>query len=143
MFTDWELVLIDDGRVMTAPIVSLNSTILASIVRHNERKGLACRLNEAVRLSRGKLIARMDADDIAIRSGSRSRRISAVQSGIDLVASKALVFRGEGKFWVTVPPVTGDETSSRLLTKGFVFPHPTWCGRAAWFREHSMMKSEC
>ena len=61
---------------------------------------------------------------------------------IDLVASKALVFRGEGRILgVMSPPITGDEIMSRLY-EGIVFPHPTWCGRAAGF-ENIRTTSEC
>lgn len=137
-FTDWELVLIDDGsRDDGADRVAKFNDPRIRIVRHHERKGLACRLNEAVRLARGGMIARMDADDICYpeRLDVQTRFLQS-NPAIDLVASKALVFRGEGQFLgVMSPPVTGDEIISRLY-EGIVFPHPTWCGRAAWFRKH-------
>ena len=74
-FTDWELILIDDGsRDGGADRVAKFNDSRIRIVRHHERKGLACRLNEAVRLARGDIIARMDATTSATRSGWTCRQ---------------------------------------------------------------------
>jgi hypothetical protein len=55
---------------------------------------------------------------------------------VDLVASKALVFRGTGEILgVMAPPVVHDVIVAHPYN-GFVFPHPTWCGKAAWFRKY-------
>jgi glycosyltransferase involved in cell wall biosynthesis len=136
--TDWELVLIDDGsRDDSAARAATFGDPRIRIIRHEESRGLACRLNEAVRLARGEFIARMDADDI-----SYPQRLAAQvallrsESSLDVVACKALVFRGDGDP-VGIFPVAIDHAgiTSRPLS-GFRFPHPTWCGRAAWFRKH-------
>jgi len=133
--TDWELILIDDGSHDDgAARAAKFSDPRIRIIRHDESRGLACRLNEAARLARGEFIARMDADDI-----SYPERL-AVQVGvlrsdprIDVLASKAVVFRRQGEIVGVMPaPVTHDEIVARPY-RGFPFTHPTWCGRAAWF----------
>ena len=135
---DWELILIDDGsNDGGADLVEKFNDPRIRIVRREQRKGLACRLNEAVQLARADIIARMDGDDICY-----PERLS-IQAGflrsnpaIDLVASKAIVFRGEGRILgVMSPPTRHVEITSRFYD-GVVFPHPTWCGRAGWFRKH-------
>lgn len=135
---DWELVLIDDGsRDDGASHVASFDDPRIRIVRHIERKGLAARLNEAVGLARGLYIARMDADDICYPERLKAQ-IDFLRANpeIDLVASKALVFRGTGEILgVMAPPVVHDAIIARPYS-GFVFPHPTWCGKAAWFRKH-------
>ena len=135
---DWELVLIDDGsRDDGANRIAKFDDPRIRIVRHDERKGLASRLNEAVRLARGSFIARMDADDICYPDRLRAQ-LDFLQANpdVDLVASKALVFRGAGEVvGVMAPPLAHEDIVARPYN-GFVFPHPTWCGRAAWFRKH-------
>jgi len=136
--TDWELVLIDDGSRDDSPARAAafgDPRIL--IIRHEESKGLACRLNEAVRLARGELIARMDADDICYPE-RLAVQVGVLQAdpGIDVLASKALVFRRQGEIVGVMPvPATHDEIVVQPY-RGFMFPHPTWCGRAAWFRRY-------
>jgi len=136
--TDWELVLIDDGsRDDSATRVAAFGDPRIRIIRHEESRGLACRLNEAVRLARGEFIARMDADDICYPE-RLAVQVGVLRSdpGIDVVASKAVVFRRQGEIvGVMSTPTTHDEIVAQPY-RGFMFPHPTWCGRAVWFRKY-------
>lgn len=136
--TDWELVLIDDGSCDDGVERAAKAgDPRIRIVRHKESRGLACRLNEAVELSRGKFIARMDVDDICYPERlSTQTNLLLSNPKLDLVASQALVFRGQGDPLGIYPtPVTHDEIAADPLS-GFYFPHPTWCGKAEWFRKH-------
>ncbi|MBI3705159.1 MAG: glycosyltransferase family 2 protein, partial [Rhizobiales bacterium] len=137
-FPDWELVLIDDGsRDDGATRAAKFGDPRIRIVRHPESRGLACRLNEAVELSRGKFIARMDADDICYpeRLAAQTELLLS-DSRLDLVASKALAFRSQGEPLGLYPtPVTHTDIAADPIS-GFKFPHPTWCGKAEWFRKH-------
>jgi len=136
--TDWELVLIDDGsRDDSAARAVAFGDPRIRIIRHEESRGLACRLNEAVRLARGEFIARMDADDICYPE-RLAVQVGVLRSdpGIDLLASKAVVFRRQGEIvGIMSTPVAHDEIVAQPY-RGFMFPHPTWCGRAAWFRKY-------
>lgn len=136
--TDWELVLIDDGsRDDSAARAAKFGDARIRIIRHDESRGLACRLNEAVRLARGEFIARMDADDICYPE-RLAVQVGVLRSdpGIDVVASKAVVFRRQGEIvGVMSTPTTHDEIVAQPY-RGFMFPHPTWCGRAVWFRKY-------
>ena len=135
---DWELVLIDDGsRDDSAARAAAFDDPRIRIVRHEDARGLACRLNEAVRLAHGEFIARMDADDICYPN-RLAMQVSALRSdpAIDVLASKAAVFRRQGEIVDVMPvPTTHDEITARPY-RGFPFTHPTWCGRAAWFQKH-------
>jgi glycosyltransferase involved in cell wall biosynthesis len=131
--TDWELILIDDGsRDDSAARAAKFGDPRIRIIRHDESRGLACRLNEAVRLARGEFIARMDADDICYPQRLAAQvALLRSDSSLDVVTCKALVFRGEGDP-VGIFPGAIDHVgiTSRPLS-GFRFPHPAWCGRAA------------
>lgn len=65
-FTDWELVIVDDGSTdstRTFLEAAARADTRVHLVVHAENKGLPASLNDAIRVARGALIARMDADD--------------------------------------------------------------------------------
>jgi glycosyltransferase involved in cell wall biosynthesis len=137
-FTDWELILIDDGsRDDGAARAAQFGDPRIRIVRHTESKGLMCRLNEAIDLARGKFIARMDADDISYPERLVVQAaFLAANPELDLVAAKVVVFRGAGEPLGAISTPTTHREISADRFGGFNFPHPTWCGRTAWFRQH-------
>ncbi|RKX34145.1 MAG: glycosyltransferase family 2 protein [Verrucomicrobia bacterium] len=64
-FSEWELILADDGSTdRTAEIASTAARLDARIKVHRfEQRGLVPTLNDAIELARGSTLARMDADD--------------------------------------------------------------------------------
>jgi glycosyltransferase involved in cell wall biosynthesis len=147
-FADWELIVIDDGSTDDgAERVAAVEDPRIRIFRRTESLGLPRRLNEAVTLSRGEFIARMDADDVSypVRLATQLALLRR-EPALDLVASKALVFRGAGEPIGVFPVATAHEKIVARRVAGFYFPHPTWCGRAVWFRAHPyderMMKAQ-
>jgi glycosyltransferase involved in cell wall biosynthesis len=66
-FTDFEFIIIDDGSTDRSPPILAEFASRDPRVRIETRanKGLTKSLNEAIQLSRGEYLARMDADDIA------------------------------------------------------------------------------
>jgi len=133
--SDWELVLFDDGS--TDDSIAIVESIADSRIhlhRDGQCKGLATRLNQAVDLARGRFIARMDADDICFPD-RLEKQVAYLEShpDVDLMASGAVVF--SGRDLIGVMPVGSDHQDIiRQSFRGFPFPHPTWCGRAQWFR---------
>ena len=67
-FTDWEMILYDDGSAKTygsmiRKAASMDQRI--RYIREEKNKGLAHALNAGLALAKGKYIARMDSDDIS------------------------------------------------------------------------------
>jgi glycosyltransferase involved in cell wall biosynthesis len=69
-FTDWELLIHDDGSDseyidLIAELSQLDSRI--SCYRSEDNQGLAKGLNRCINLAKGRYIARMDCDDISLK----------------------------------------------------------------------------
>jgi len=135
---DWEMIVIDNGSSdHSGDIVEGFHDPRIRLVRESRSAGLAARLNQAVALSRGEFIARMDADDICFperlaRQVARLRK----EPRLDLIGCGAVVFTSEGKLVGEMPVGIDHRDIVARPFFGFPFPHPTWCGRASWFRNN-------
>ena len=135
---DWEFIIIDDGSSdRSADIVEAFCDERIRLIRELRCAGLAARLNQAVALSRGEFIARMDADDICFPE-RLSRQVARLREDaqLDLLGCGVVVFESGGELVGEMPVgLTHQHIVARPFV-GFSFPHPTWCGRASWFREN-------
>lgn len=138
-FLDWELIVIDDGS--TDDCINAISSLRDPRIRIQSdglRRGLAARLNEGINLSLGQYIARMDADDLCF-SDRLDRQVLFLENHpeIDLVGCKTLAFTlSEDDIFFHLLPYR--RTHRELIEspwKGVYLPHPSWMGRAAWFRK--------
>jgi glycosyltransferase involved in cell wall biosynthesis len=140
-FSDWELLVIDDGSADgTAAIVAGLSRDdgRVRLIADGEQRGLPTRLNQLLDLAQGELFARMDADDVAYPA--RLERQVAFLVGnpeVDLVGCSMLVFGDGGVPRGERPaPPSHDEIVARPLASFFPLFHPTWIGRTEWFRRY-------
>ena len=137
-FTDWELLIIDDGSTDNAlqGIADINDARI-QILRDGINKGLAVRLNECIELARGKYFARMDADDVSYPERFEFQ-IDALKKDpqLDLVAVCAITIDESNKATSIFPGAIAHEEISSRPWRGFHFPHPTWMGKVEWFRKY-------
>lgn len=137
-FTDWELILIDDGS--TDRGVEGLADIVDSrvrVVRDGCNKGLAARLNEAIDLARGDYFARMDQDDISHPERfSKQLALLQVDQSLDLVGTRCVTISENDQLVGDLPGCQKHEELCQRPWLGFHLPHPTWMGRTAWFRKH-------
>jgi glycosyltransferase involved in cell wall biosynthesis len=136
---DWELIVIDDGSSdQSSAIVERFHDERIRLVRESRSAGLAARLNQAVALSKGEFIARMDADDICFPE-RLARQVARLREDpqLDLIGCGAVVFTSAGELVGELPVrLVHQEIVARPFV-GFPLPHPTWCGRANWFRKNA------
>ncbi len=137
---DWELVVIDDGSVdQTRQIIArVQDSRIRFIQEPHGNLGLAARLNQCVRLARGRYVARMDGDDVAY-SQRLSRQVQYLEQHpeVDLLGSGAVIFKKEGDVVGLYPTACDHEEICRCPWWGFPLAHPTWMGRREWFISHS------
>lgn len=126
-FSNFEFIIIDDGSEDTSMKIIKNFTDnRISIIENKKNIGLSASLNNGIKLSKGKYIARMDADDISLPERlekqynfmERNPNIGIVGAGYHLINDA-----GErmGTYIYPDNPVT---IHWKLLV-GPVFPHPT------------------
>jgi glycosyltransferase involved in cell wall biosynthesis len=135
---DWEMIVIDNGSSdQSSAIVDRFRDERIRLVREANTSVLAVRLNQAVALSRGEFIARMDADDICFPE-RLARQAARLQEDpeLDLIGCGAVVFRSSGELVGEMPVGLDHRDIVAQPFVGFPFPHPTWCGRANWFRNN-------
>lgn len=135
-FIDWELLLIDDGSSDdTLQLARSFADARIRVISDGCNRGLAARLNEAVRQSRGEFFARMDGDDIAF-----PERLSVQMDylrrhpDVDLAGGWALIF--DSAFVLRGRRETPEqhEAICAVPWSGFPVLHPAYMGRTSWFR---------
>jgi len=134
-FTDWELLVIDDGsRDRSCEIAASFGDPRIVVKRGTENRRLPERLNECVGMARGMYFARMDADDIAYpRRLQTELDYLRSHQDVDLVGGWVVVFRGDGiPLGTRRSPLKHDAICARPWS-GISMAHPTWMGRAEWF----------
>ncbi|BCL76377.1 hypothetical protein JHS3_21130 [Jeongeupia sp. HS-3] len=134
-FADFECIAIDDGSSdATRALLDAHAAIdpRFSIVSR-ENRGLIATLNEAIALSRGEWIARMDADDIA-HPERLGRQLAALQaSGADVCGVGVRFFGERDGLWL---PPTSDAAIKAALLFNPPFAHPGAMVRASVFKQH-------
>jgi glycosyltransferase involved in cell wall biosynthesis len=135
---DWEMIVIDNGSSdRSGDIVEGFQDGRIRLVRETRSAELAARLNQAVILTQGEFIARMDADDICF-PGRLAWQVARLRDDpqLDLIGCGAVVFTSEGRLVGEMPVGHDHQDIVARPFVGFPLPHPTWCGRASWFRNN-------
>ena len=137
-YENWELLLFDDGSTDHGLRVakSFNDPRLR-IFSSSENRGLSARLNQCVAEARGELIARMDSDDISYPDRLEKQRLHLQKRHeIDLLGTGMMVFGSEGRIAGKRSIPRSHEEICKRPEQGFSLGHPTWMGRASWFKSN-------
>jgi glycosyltransferase involved in cell wall biosynthesis len=123
-FRDFEIVVVDDGSTDDT-LAFLRSCELPSLrVFRQDQGGVACALNFALTQSRGELLARMDADDIAHPSRFAEQvRIFDADSELAICGTWFATF-GAGPANIVQTPKHASAIRARLVF-GSPIGHPT------------------
>ncbi len=137
-FESWELLVLDDGSTDDSLLVvsSLRDERIIPVLPTNAR-GLAARLNQGIDLAKGKYIARMDADDLAFPERLALQvEFLECHTDVDLVGARAIAFRDDGSVIGLLPFAQNHAEICARPWNNIPLAHPTWMGRAEWFRRH-------
>ena len=141
-FCDWELLIIDDGSTDGAVArINLFQDSRVRVVSDGENHGLAARLNQAVSLSRGEYVARMDQDDIC-HPDRFEKQIVFLESNptVDLVGTRCMILDEKDDIVGLLPYAIEHAAICRYPWLGFYLPHPTWMAKATWHQANRYLR---
>jgi glycosyltransferase involved in cell wall biosynthesis len=138
-FTDFELLLIDDGSTDNTEFIVRKFTD-PRIVYIKRTHDYIASLNEGIRLARGKYIARMDADDRMHRNRLRIQyAIMEAEPSIDICGTWMQGFNQDRKEGVPFTQLSGKiDLPLKVLFESNAFYHPTTLLRKKFFIQHSI-----
>jgi glycosyltransferase involved in cell wall biosynthesis len=138
-FRDFELILIDDGSKDASPGIVQDYAKRDSRIKLTvrENKGLTVTLNEAFAQSRGRFLARMDGDDVALPERF-ARQVELLDANPDVVLTGGYfqLIDGAGRLLTTLRPPTNDADIQAKLLQG----HNAICHPCAMIRRNAMEK---
>ena len=140
-FTDFELLVIDDGSSDRTPdILAGFADGRLRIMRLPENRGLIAALNTGIAESQSELIARMDADDVCLpRRFERQVALLDAQPETALCGTWAEEFGARSIVYRL--PTRPEEVGAGLFF-GFVMYHPTLMMRRAFLEKHALAYRE-
>ena len=137
-YSNWELILIDDGSNDTSSdiIKKLKDSRIKKIY-FKTNKGLVKSLNAGIKISKGKFIARMDADDVSLPERLFHQLQFLKKNPLfDLVGSQQIIFDEDSKKMLKLYPKTKKKYFAKQYYFFYKIPHPTWMARSLWLKEH-------
>lgn len=141
-FTDFELILLDDGSDDDSLAIarSFNDSRIR-VISDGENKGLPHRLNQLIALSKGEYIARMDADDL-ISTQRIEQQVALLNQtpSVDIIATGICSITDENKvIGYRHPPSNIKSTPSitdTIFGKANIV-HATILVRKSWYLRNS------
>jgi glycosyltransferase involved in cell wall biosynthesis len=137
-YQNWRLIIIDDGSTDNSlQILHKYNDARINVISGKLHLGIAKRLNQAIEMCRTKYIARMDADDVAYPE-RLEKQIAFLQANpdIDLVGTSVRLIDKKGRpIGKRIFPKSHSQIIAYPWLNTILIIHPTWCGRAEWFRK--------
>jgi len=123
---DLELVVVDDGSVDATPALLAGVTDRRLRVERQPRAGLTPALNLALGLARAPIVARLDADDVALPE-RLARQVAFLDAHpeIGVLGSAAREVNGDGREVRVVRPPEDDAALRRALIRRNPMVHST------------------
>lgn len=140
-FQDFELIIINDGSIDESEnIIRSYKDHRIIYVKNDINKGLVYSLNKGIELAKGKYIARMDADDIALpmRFEIQNEFLDS-QSQIGVVASTINFINEKNEiigFWRLDQKTLTPEKIRKKMLKESCIAHPSIMGRSEIFKTY-------
>lgn len=133
-FTDFELLIVDDGSTDgTVAVVQGYKDMRIRLLRNDRNRGLTYTRNKGVKEARGKYLAILDSDDLALPDRlSLQATYMEANADVAVCGGQALIIDGEGKDMEHYPFMpTGRENMGMHLLFRNIFINPACMLRTA------------
>jgi glycosyltransferase involved in cell wall biosynthesis len=97
-YTDWELVIVDNGSTDTTPKLIRQYQVADARIQYIQNavnEGVVPARNQALRASRGELVAVLDSDDVWIATDKLERQVALLQENEVSVVGTGIVYIDE------------------------------------------------
>jgi len=131
-YKNLEIIIIsDDTSGLVIKAISLLQDKRLKLI-NGPKKGIAAALNKAIKYANGKYIARMDADDFALKNKFKSQLNFLLKNNLDVCGTNIKTI-GLTDYNIKFPEVDKDIKYYALF--GSPMAHPTVLGKATIFKE--------
>lgn len=142
---NFEFIILDDGSIDSTPsIISkyVKSDNRIIFIRNKENLGLASSLNKAISISKGKYIARMDADDISLPTRLETQIKYLEKNPNVMVLGGSIIKIDENNYFIKHINMPTDRIIIRwnIMMGGPVVMHSTVMFRKAFFKKYGLYK---
>lgn len=139
-YNNFEFIIIIDGGNDFDIINSYDDKRII-VIKHDKSKGLPTSLNEAIKISKGDYIARMDSDDISLpfRLSSQVAYMES-NSKVDICGTFYKYFDDDSKYKINVLN-SCEEVKAQLFSKN-ALAHPSVMIRASFLKKFDLLYSE-
>ena len=143
-FTDWELLIVDDGSTdRSMDIARAIDDPRVKVVSDGPNRGIVYRLNQIAQMAQGQYLARMDADDMMHPERlARQLRWMEMHPDVDVVSSATYVIDGANNIVGCRAMEPLDTSPEAVLRYGLVV-HPTVLSTTEWFRRNHYDANYC
>lgn len=143
-YSNWELILIDDGSIDTSKSIAIKAAKLEKRIRYisdGVNRGLVYRLNQITNMANGQYIARMDADDMMLPEKLVKQLLVFQQhSTIDIVATAAYTI-DENDTPIGIRGTKNVEPIQKKdVLKNCLLIHPTILVKTEWYKSNNYDK---
>ena len=138
-FKDWELVVVDDGSnddtlAIIRKLADLDDRII--LLHNNTNLGLARSLNKGIKISKGKYIARMDADDFSLPTRLELQfKFMEKNQDISVLGTGASYVDSNGKKLLDVVFPENHDDIIRSLFRSSPLLHPSVLMRSSFIKK--------
>jgi hypothetical protein len=127
-FRDFELVVVDDGSTDATPEIlgAVSAADQRVRVLRQDREGLVAALNRGIAAASAPLIARLDADDVAMPNRlARQLAVMSAHPELGLLGSHANIIDADGRTIGRLSPVTRHDELTAVLRRSNPMIHST------------------